>query len=405
MDAFRVYLGIRFLSSLFFATIVTVNLVYQATVVGLNPLQLVLVGTVLEATLFLLEIPTGVLADTYSRKWSVIIGVTLFGGGFMVEALFPTFFCVLLSQVIWGAGYTFISGAREAWISDEIGEDKAGQAFLSGEQIAQIGAIIGVIASVVLASINIRLPIFIGGLLYSLQAIWLLLFMPEKHFHPTPQGQRSTWQHLTSNLFDGVTIVRTNRILLLILLIGGIFGAFSEGIDRLWTTYVIHTFEFPTLGQLPTVTWFGIISIGAMLLTTLATHIAKKTIDTSSHSSIARGSLLINGGIFLATLGFGLAGGFYSAITFYWILQFLRQTDDPIQTAWVNQHTTSQTRATIISFSSQFNALGQMAGGPLLGLIATYISLRMGIIGAALSLIPMLVLFLYLNFSKRKSMI
>jgi hypothetical protein len=46
---------------------------------GLNPLQLVLVGTVLEATAFLAEIPTGVLADVYSRRWSVIVGGPLVG--------------------------------------------------------------------------------------------------------------------------------------------------------------------------------------------------------------------------------------------------------------------------------------------------------------------------------------
>jgi len=97
--------------------IFTASSVYQITMVGLTPLQLVLVGTTLEVTAFVFEIPTGVVADIYSRRLSVIIGTFLFGLGFLVEGLFPLFWVVLLSQVIWGLGWTFISGAHEAWIT------------------------------------------------------------------------------------------------------------------------------------------------------------------------------------------------------------------------------------------------------------------------------------------------
>ena len=50
------------IEGLAFATVVTTNLVYQVESVGLNPLQLILVGTALEATVFAFEIPTGVVA-------------------------------------------------------------------------------------------------------------------------------------------------------------------------------------------------------------------------------------------------------------------------------------------------------------------------------------------------------
>ena len=63
MSAFTVYMILESSSSLFISLIFTVNLVYHLTVVELNPLQLVLIGTILEATVFIFEIPTGVLAD------------------------------------------------------------------------------------------------------------------------------------------------------------------------------------------------------------------------------------------------------------------------------------------------------------------------------------------------------
>jgi hypothetical protein len=144
LPAYRVYLSTRFVESLLFTSIVTINLVYQVTVVKLNPLQLVLVGTLLETVCFLSEIPTGLLADVHSRKLSTIIGVILLGLGFVIEGSFPTFLFVMLAQIVWGLGATFVSGAREAWITDEVGEPYANKAFMRGEQLAQFGAIIGI---------------------------------------------------------------------------------------------------------------------------------------------------------------------------------------------------------------------------------------------------------------------
>ena len=76
---------------------VTVNMVFMVEVAGLDPLQMVLVGTVLEGSVFLFEIPTGVVADAVSRKLSVIIGHGMIGVGFLVLALFPSFAFILLS--------------------------------------------------------------------------------------------------------------------------------------------------------------------------------------------------------------------------------------------------------------------------------------------------------------------
>ena len=70
--------------------------------------------------------PTGLVADNYSRRLSIIIGFFLVGVGFVIEGLVPHFTVILLTQVIWGIGITFTSGATEAWIADEVGEASAG---------------------------------------------------------------------------------------------------------------------------------------------------------------------------------------------------------------------------------------------------------------------------------------
>jgi DHA3 family tetracycline resistance protein-like MFS transporter len=71
--------------ALYFMLYATIASVYRVQTVGLNPLQLVLVGTVLELAWLTFEVPTGVLADTYSRRLSVIIGFFLIGAGFMLS--------------------------------------------------------------------------------------------------------------------------------------------------------------------------------------------------------------------------------------------------------------------------------------------------------------------------------
>ncbi len=90
-DAYVTYLLIEGLFSFFFYIIVTVNLVYQVEVAHLNPLQLVLVGTMLEVTSFVSQVPTGVLADVFSRRWSIIIGIFLTGAGFVLQGIVTQF--------------------------------------------------------------------------------------------------------------------------------------------------------------------------------------------------------------------------------------------------------------------------------------------------------------------------
>ncbi|HBJ31140.1 MAG TPA: MFS transporter, partial [Dehalococcoidia bacterium] len=110
-DPIPVYLLMGFVEGAGFASFATMAAVYRITEAGLNPLELILVGTALEAAVFLFEIPTGVVADVFSRRLSLIIGFALIGAGIMLEGAFPLFGTILLAQAVWGVGYTFTSGA------------------------------------------------------------------------------------------------------------------------------------------------------------------------------------------------------------------------------------------------------------------------------------------------------
>src|SRR6185312_2528421 len=102
-------------------------------------------GTTLELACFLFEIPTGIVADLYSRRLSIIIGFVLIGAGFLLQGLVPAFLAILAAQVLWGVGFTFTSGADQAWITDEIGTERAATVFVRSQQISLAAQIAGTV--------------------------------------------------------------------------------------------------------------------------------------------------------------------------------------------------------------------------------------------------------------------
>src|SRR6266487_1612291 len=105
VDAYQLFIGLQFFTGLFFSMMFVVTSFYEATVAGLSGTQLVLVGTTLEVVILLFEIPTGIVADAYSRRLSIVIGYFLMGCGFLLEGSFPIFGMILLTQVLWGIGF------------------------------------------------------------------------------------------------------------------------------------------------------------------------------------------------------------------------------------------------------------------------------------------------------------
>jgi len=404
MNPFALYLTLEFTASLLFSLIFTISQLYFVTVVQLSPLQLVLVGTILEGSVFLFEIPTGVLADVKSRRLSIIVGYVIMGLGFVVEGSFPFFWTVALAQVIWGLGYTFTSGATQAWIADEIGEDRAGEAYLRGAQAARVGALVAIPLSVALGTLFINLPIVMGGALMLLLALFLALTMTEEGFAPTPPEDRSTWGLMLKTVRDAWNLARRQPILWFLLAIGLFYGLYSEGFDRLWTPHLLENFTLPGMDEVEPVVWFGVIR-GVLLLVSLgATEVARRRVDTEHALSMARALLLNGAGIILALVGFALARSFWLAITLYWLIGALRSVAGPLQTAWYNLLIDDRrVRATLFSVSGQVDAIGQIAGGPGVGAIGNR-SLRAALVTSALILSPVLPLYtLAIRRSSRKA--
>ena len=394
LSAYRVYLIIRFIQAMLFTCIGAYTALYRINIVHLNPIQLVLVGTVLEITTFLFEVPTGVVADVYSRKMSTIIGIILVGLGFVFEALFPVFITVLVAQIIWGIGFTFISGAREAWIAGEVGETKAHEVYFKGARLVQIGSFLGIILSMILAQYGVRTPIFIGGLLHALFGISLFLFMPEKNFISAKPKDRGNWHHLIVTFKSGITVVKNSRFLFIIILASGMIGAFSEGFDRLWTMHIIKNFTFPKIINLSETNWFGLIFLVTLVMCYIGVWLVGKLVKENNKDSLLYGFIAIYTIMFAAALIFSSTSRFGIAIISTWIIFMLREATGPLYNSAVLKGSREDTRATVFSISSQANALGQIIGGPILGLIATILSIRQGMVWMAIALLPVIALFI-----------
>ncbi|MCY3796695.1 MAG: MFS transporter [Chloroflexi bacterium] len=392
-DAYKLYLLAMGFSAFATTLAYTVHLVYQVKQVGLNPLQLVLVGTTLELTALLTEIPTGVVADVYSRRLSVIVGFLLLGFGLILEGSLPVFEVLLVGQVVAGLGYTFLSGATSAWIVDEIGLERAGKAFLRGAQAEQIFAFCGIFVSVALASVSLQLAIVCGGILLVLLAAFLALFMPETGFQRRPVSDRETWRMFIATFRAGFALVRARRILLLITIAAIIHGAFSEGFDRLWITHTLQNFSLPPLGQLDEIVWFGIISAVSMPLTLAVTEVLRRRLDMSDNKRVATTLIAVYAAMILSVLLFVLGESFALVLLGLWLTGAARAVRNPLMEAWINQHTESKIRATVLSIQGQADALGQIAGGPVVGAVGLLSSVRVAISLSALLLLPIIPVF------------
>jgi len=378
----------EFAASMCFSMMFVVASLYEATVAGLTPVQLILVGTMLELSAFLFEVPTGIVADVYSRRLSIIIGYVLMGIGFLVEGLFPLFPAILLAQVIWGLGYTFTSGATQAWITDEIGEDNANKLFFRARRFGLFASLIGMGLAILVGANNVALPIQLGALGVILIGITLMVVMPETGFHPIPQENRNTWQHMWHTFDQGLKTVRAKPRLMSIVGVGLFYGIYSEGFDRLWVKHLLDTFELPILFGNNQVAFFSALRVAGTLLTIVAVRIVEKRVDMSSPISIGRVMLLVTGLISASLIGFALSPLFLLSLGLYLSTNVLRHVAEPLHTAWINQKLDSKVRATIHSMFGQVDAIGQVLGGPIVAAIAAVSSAVTSLVTSGLLLTP-----------------
>lgn len=387
-DAATVYLAFVAADGLIRGLTFTVLSVYFVQRVGMDPLQLVLVGTVLEGTIVLLELPTGILADSYSRKLSIVLGQALFGVAYITQATVPLFVPILVAETVRAAGETFLSGAQQAWVADEVGTENVAALFLRGVQLRRVGWLVGIGASVALANLDLALPITAGGALSVCTAGVLLILMPERGFK-RPANRHPATVLITAR--SGLGAVRGQPVLLALLAVAAVLGAASEGYDRLWEAHLLISITLPPIGNLAPVTWFGLIQAGGLAIGIASARLVSR-IDTRANRAVARILLTAQAMRIGAIALFALTSQFPVAIAARWAADGLQSLNRPLLDAWIARTSPSEVRATVFSVMSQGDALGQVLGGPAIGAVGTWLSLRAAIIASAALVCPALAL-------------
>jgi DHA3 family tetracycline resistance protein-like MFS transporter len=389
-QAYRVFLINQVVGSFLFTLVWTIQAVYYIVNAHLDPLQLVLVGTVLEGVIFLFEVPTGVVADTYSRRLSVLIGIFLWGVALLIEGSFANFGAILAAQVVAALGWTFNSGALEAWVAGEVGEENLGSTFLRASQASRIARLAAIIASVGLASIQLNIPSILGGVGFIMLGVYMVFAMKETGFKSIPKAEREGWRDMKRTFLGGTKVVRASPLLLIFLVLGVFTGASSEGMDRLSEIHFLKNFAFPELGHLQPVVWFGVIEIGLLLLGLLSTQLIIKRVDTNNRALVGRVLVVFSALQIAGIVAFALAGSFVFALLAYWGMRLFRSIAGPLYSTWLTQSIDPSVRATVLSMTSQSDAIGQVTGGPMIGWIGTAISIRAALVTSAVLLLPAL---------------
>lgn len=351
-----------------------------------GPLQLVLLGTVLELTLLVSEVPTGVVADRFSRKWSVVIAFVIMSTALVLSAATLNYAVMLGAQALFGIGWTFRSGADVAWLTDEmtwlerqddsnisVATDQS-RVLLRRHRIGMASGLVAMVPTIIFGRGALREVIMITGITLGIAAVVLAVTMTD-HYR---QGQTEDEHPLTARqiLQDGFRTSRNVRSIRLLLIVMVLLGLGGDALDRLGFKQFMDDGDFGDDSLL----WTGVL---VMVLGALGVVVLWFT-----ERALARGVQLAV--LALILLIFAAAGALVAAIVplvgvaaGMALQDPCREALDPVTAAWANREAPEASRATVHSFVSQAEGIGRAAGGVALASLAELTNIRWAIFGAA----------------------
>jgi len=356
--------------------------IYIVVEVGLTPLQLLLLGTTLEVTVLVAEVPTGVVADSSSRKWSMVLSMVIMAAAFTVAASAGSFEALVISNVLWGIGYTFTSGADVAWITDELmhrGDtgSTVDQALTAKARWQQRGGAVGLVAFGLLAWwTTLATAMVSAAALLVIQALWITMVFAEDRFERHRQrGPRAALAQSRRILKAGTSLIRADRVIVNMLAVTVLFNLGAEAMDRLTE---IRLIELGLPGDASPILFFtglGIIGLlaGAALLRAVEPRIegedGPRTVYGAMSLVAAAGAMVV---AVAPTAMIGALGVFLARGLAWSVLPV-------VSSVWINRSTGSETRATVQSFLGQATSAGQILSGLMLGAIAVALGLAAAI--------------------------
>ena len=334
---------------------------------GLSNLEAFTANAFFTAGMMLFEIPTGIVADTWGRRTSYLLGtLTLAGSTFLYYILWvaeaPFWEWAVVSMLL-GLGFTFFSGAVEAWLVDALhfaGYDGGLESVLGrGQMIGGIAMLGGSVAGGVIAqatSLGVPFLLRVAVLLVMFVVAWRL--MHDLGFEPAPSENplKATKAVFDASLEYGLK----NRPVRWMMLA----APFTAGVG-IYTFYALQPYLLELYGDPNAYSVAGLaaaIVAGSQILGGWAAPRIRRLFAKRT-TSLILGALAS-----AAILGLlALVGSFWIALALLVVWGLVFAADLPIRQAYLNDMIPSQQRATVLSFDSLMGSSGGVVIQPVLG--------------------------------------
>ena len=364
----RSYLALTGLYTLSASLIWGVNTLFLLDA-GLTISQVFFVNAIFTAAMALFEIPTGVLADTRGRRLSFLLSLIILligtlgylaayqgGGGIWLFAL---------ASVVLGLGYTFYSGAMEAWLVDALQasgfEGELDDVFARSAMITAVAMLIGTISGGIMGSWSLALPYLVRAFLLLIVFFVAYATMHEIGFTTRSLPLRQMPAEMNSVAKASIIYGWRQPSVRLLIIASAIQAIFFA-----WGFYAWQPYFLQLLGR--DAPWVaGVVAA----LIALAMMAGNYLVQWRSHQGGRRTSLLLAAAIIgsIAAIGVGLVSSFWFAVTLYLLSALAMGVWMPVKQAYMHQLIPSEQRATVVSFDSLVasggNALGQIGLGRL----------------------------------------
>lgn len=370
---------------------------------GLNLFEANLVNVFFYVTLAILEIPTGAFADVYGRKPSFVAASGFFSIGFFCYSISDSFWGFALAETISAVGATFMSGAFQAWMKDQLAHE--GQhdirGVLSAQQVMDhiVGAI-GAVLGVRLLSLSPSLPWLVGGMMTLVAGAIGLIFMREDYFVRRVNNGHNAWHKLSGDIREGVEKMRRG-------VIDGIrFGVEKEPIrfllvlgltQQLVVTAPNMQWQPFFAGLLGGNNWIGWFRVGMSLFLIIGATVAPWCLKKAENERLILSLCQIAIGLgVLASALMGKTQTALYAVMFFLLHEIARGIYGPAKNAYLHDQVPSESRATMISVEAMSHHIG---GG--IGLaISGWLALRFGIVATWVVFGLLLVFSAAINFRR-----